>query len=140
MNLSNLIRRSQTDHTFCFGEQNQLSLVSYAGLEEQPDFIVIDGQYLRTLYLSGYPYVAHSGWLDNLINFNRNVDISFHIEEIDAISALPKLQRKITELESTKRAMIKDGRIVGSDITDPLESATLLRDKIQRGQEKLFQI
>src|ERR1035437_4369988 len=36
--------------------------------------------------------------------------------------------------------MIRTGKIVGSEITDPLDSATELRNKIQRGQEKLFQV
>jgi conjugal transfer ATP-binding protein TraC len=125
---------------FNFGEQDHLDLISYSGLEEQPDFIVIDDQYVRTLFISGYPLIATSGWLDNLINFNHDADISYHIVEVDALNALPKLHRKITELESTKRTMLKDGKIVGSEITDPLESAIELRDKIQRGQEKLFQI
>ena len=123
-----------------FGEQDQVDLFSYSGLEEQSSFLVIDDTYIRTLFISGYPFVASSGWLDSLINFNHDVDISYHISEVDALSALPKLNRKITELESTKRAMIRSGRIIGSEITDPLESAIELRDKIQRGQEKLFQM
>jgi len=123
-----------------FGEQDHLDLLSYAGLEEQADHLCIDGIYVRTLFISGYPFVASSGWLDSLINFNHNADISYHIHEVDALTALPKLHRKITELESTKRAMMRSGKIVGSEITDPLESAMELRDKIQRGQEKLFQM
>jgi len=123
-----------------FGEQDQVDLFSYSGLEEQPSYLAIDDSYIRTLFISGYPFVASSGWLDSLINFNHDVDISYHITEVDALSALPKLNRKITELESTKRAMIRSGRIIGSEITDPLESAIELRDKIQRGQEKLFQM
>jgi type IV secretory pathway VirB4 component len=122
-----------------FGEQDHLDMLSYAGLEEQPDYLIIDGQYVRTLFVSGYPFVASSGWLDSLINFNHDADIAYHIHEVDALQALPKLHRKITELESTKRAMIRAGKIIGSEITDPLESAIELRDKIQRGQEKLFQ-
>jgi type IV secretory pathway VirB4 component len=34
--------------------------------------------------------------------------------------------------------MLKQGRVLGSEITDPLDSAMELKDKIQRGQEKLF--
>ncbi len=128
------------DHRFCRGSQDHLRLISYEGLEEQPDYLLIDGQYVRLLYVSGYPFVATSGWLDNLINFNRNIDVSYHISEIDAASALPKLRRKITELESTKRSMVQAGKIVGTDITDPLDSAITIKDKIQRGQEKLFQV
>lgn len=123
-----------------FGEQDHLDVLSYAGMEEQPDYLVIDGQFVRTLFISGYPFVAVSGWLDHLINFNHGADISYHLYEVDALQALPKLHRKITELESTRRAMIRAGKIVGPEVSDPLESAMELRDKIQRGQEKLFQM
>lgn len=122
-----------------FGDQDPMDIISYAGLEERPDHLVIDGLYTRTLFISGYPFVANSGWLNALINFNYDIDISYHITQVDANSALPKLHRKITELESTKRAMIRSGKIIGPEITDPLESAIELRDKIQRGQEMLFQ-
>lgn len=128
------------DLALSFGEQDPMDIISYAGLEEQVDHIVIDGQHIRTLFISGYPFVASSGWLNSLINFNHNADISYHLASVDATQALPKLHRKITELESTKRAMMRSGKIIGSEITDPLESATELRDKIQRGQEKLFQV
>lgn len=122
------------------GEQDALDVLSYAGLEENADYLNIDGVFMRTLYINGYPFVANSGWLDSLINFNHDTDISYHITEVSALHALPKLHRKITELESTKRAMIRAGKIVGSEVTDPLDSAIELRDKIQRGQEKLFQM
>jgi len=123
-----------------FGEQDALDVLSYAGLEENADYLNIDGVFMRTLYINGYPFVANSGWLDSLINFNHDTDISYHIMEVSALHALPKLHRKITELESTKRSMIRAGKIVGSEVTDPLDSAIELRDKIQRGQEKLFQM
>lgn len=133
-------KQVQKDLEFSFGQQDPLDLIAYAGLEEKNDHLYLDGSYLRTLVVSGYPLVAHLGWLDSLINFNEDSDISFHISEVDARAALPKLQRKITELESTKRSMLRSGKIIGSEVTDPLDSAIELRDKIQRGQEKLFQI
>ena len=125
---------------FSFGEQDQLDLISYSGLMEESTYLQIGDTFVRTLFISGYPYVASVGWLNMLINFNHNLDISYHIEQVDPLSALPKLNRKITELESTKRSMLKAGKVIGSEITDPLESAMELKDKIQRGQEKLFQI
>jgi hypothetical protein len=128
------------DFSFDYGKQDATDIISYSGLEEQQDYLVVDGVYMRTLFISGYPFVASSGWLNSLITFNHNVDISYHISQVPATSALPKLHRKITELESTKRAMVRAGKIVGPEITDPLESAMELRDKIQRGQEMLFQI
>lgn len=125
---------------FSFGEQDQIDLISYSGLMEESTYLQIGDTYVRTLFISGYPYVASVGWLNMLINFNHDLDISYHIEQVDPLTALPKLNRKITELESTKRSMLKSGKVIGSEITDPLESAMELKDKIQRGQEKLFQI
>jgi type IV secretory pathway VirB4 component len=125
---------------FYFGEQDQVDLISYSGLKEDSSYLQIGNRYIRTLFISGYPYVATTGWLSMLINFNHNIDIAYHIEQVDPLLALPKLNRKITELESTKRNMFKDGKVVGSEITDPLESAMELKDKILRGQEKLFQV
>lgn len=130
---------SPKDFTFAYGEQDPMDIISYSGMKEQPSYLVIDGRYVRTLFISGYPFVASSGWLNSLINFNSNVDISYHMDQVEATKALPKLNRKITELESTKRSMIRSGKIVGPEVTDPLESAMELRDKIQRGQEMLFQ-
>lgn len=125
---------------FNYGEQDQVDFISYSGLEENSTYLQIGDKFIRTLFISGYPHVASTGWLNMLINFNHNIDISYHIEQVDSQLALPKLNRKITELESTKRSMIKEGRVIGSELTDPLESAIELKDKIQRGQEKLFQV
>lgn len=128
------------EYALSFGEQDPMDIISYAGMDEQADYLNIDGNYVRTLYISGYPFIASSGWLDSLAGFNHNADISYHLSPVNATQALPKLHRKITELESTRRAMIRSGKLVGSEVTDPLESAVDLRDKIMRGQEKLFQV
>ena len=125
---------------FSFGLQDQVDLISYSGLQESANYLQMGDKFVRTLFISGYPYVASTGWLNMLVNFNHNIDISYHIEQVDPLSAFPKLNRKITELESTKRNMLRQGKVLGSEITDPLDSAISLKDKIQRGQEKLFQL
>lgn len=125
---------------FEFGSQDQIDLISYSSLEEKSTYLELDGTFIRTLFISGYPYIASTNWLSMLTNFNHNCDISYHIELVDPAVALPKLTRKITELESTRRAMMQQGKIIGSEILDPLESAFRLKDRILRGQEKLFQI
>jgi conjugal transfer ATP-binding protein TraC len=138
--LNLLSRRNNGQQNFNFGAQDQMDLISYSGIAEEPSHLVIGDKFFRTLFISGYPYVAGTGWLNMLVNFNHNIDISYHIEQVDPAAALPQLTRKITELESTKRGMLKNGQVIGAEITDPLESAMELKDKIQRGQEKLFQV
>src|SRR5450830_366645 len=126
----NKVEEQKKALSFHVGSQDQLDFITFSGLEEYPDYLIVDGRYVKTLFVSGFPYTASSGWLNHLINFNHNVDISYHIEPVEATMALPKLNRKITELTSTKRAMERDGKIIGAELLDPLESATALRDKI----------
>ncbi len=137
---NNKNKQKQRMVKFNYASQDQIDLISYSGLQEQANYLVMGNKYIRTLFISGYPYTASIGWLNSLINFNHNVDISYHIEQIDPVFALPKLNRKITELESTRRSMQQAGKLIGSEITDPLDSAVELKNKIQRGQEKLFQL
>lgn len=127
-------------HTLSFGEQDPMDIISYAGMMEQPDYLVIDGQFRRTIFISGYPHTADVGWLDSLTHLNRDIDVSYHVEQADSNEALKKLEKKITQLESMRRAKLRDGGIIGSEITDPLDSAMNLRDAIRRGQQKLFHV
>ena len=46
----------QKELDILFGEQGALDILSYAGLEENIDYLCIDGVYMRTLYISGYPF------------------------------------------------------------------------------------
>ena len=134
------LKRKQKLIELSFGEQDYMDLISYSALKEYPGYLQIDDKFVRTIFISGYPYVATTGWLSMLINFNHNADISYHIEEVDPSVALPKLSRKITELESTRRVMQTQGKIVSTEILDPLDSAINLKNAILRGQEKLFQV
>lgn len=127
-------------HTLSFGEQDPMDIISYAGMMEQPDHLVIDGQFRRTIFISGYPHTAEVGWLDSLTHLNHDIDVSYHVEQADSNEALKKLEKKITQLESMRRAKLRDGGIIGSEITDPLDSAMNLRDAIRRGQQKLFHV
>lgn len=127
-------------HVLSFGEQDPMDIISYAGMKEQPDHLVIDGQFRRTIFLSGYPFTAEVGWLDSLTHLNHDIDVSYHVEQADSNDALKKLEKKITQLESMKRSKIRGGGIIGPEITDPLDSAIELRDAIRRGQQKLFHV
>ena len=70
----NLVKKS---FQYNFGEQDQVDLISYSGLEEQSTHLQIGEKFARTLFISGYPFVATTGWLNMLVNFNHNIDISY---------------------------------------------------------------
>ncbi len=68
--------------SYSFGEQDQVDLLSYSGLQENTNYLQMGEKFVRTLFISGYPYVANTGWLNMLINFNHNIDISYHIKHV----------------------------------------------------------
>jgi hypothetical protein len=78
--------------------------------------------------------------IDSPTHLNHDIDVSYHIEHADSNEVLKKLEKKITQLESMKRSRLRDGGIISSEITNPLDSAIELRDAIRRGQQKLFHV
>lgn len=46
---------------FNVGGQDQIDLISYSGLEEQSNYLVLGNKFVRTLFVSGYPYTASTG-------------------------------------------------------------------------------
>ena len=107
-------------------------------VEERPQSLRVGHHYSRTLVVSGWPMMAHPGWLSALINWPANLDISYHYRPVDLTLAQTKLNRKITELDSRQRQLQRKGRPPDPEAADALESAVELRQQIQRGQQKLF--
>ena len=121
-------------------EVDWLQSVGYESLEEEVDRLRINGKYAQTLVIKNYPLATDANCLSELINFDGDADISYHMEPVDSLFALEQLNRKITELESQKRSQLKSGRLLTPQITDPLDSALSLRAKLLRNQEMLFQL
>jgi len=64
-----------------FGEQDQVDLLSTTPVLKKTLHIYKWVKHLsERFFISGYPFVATTGWLNMLINFNHNIDISYHVE------------------------------------------------------------
>ena len=107
---------------------------------EAADHVQIDSVYAQTLTIVDYPLMAHPALLADLIDSGDNVDLSIHIDRVATPVALSQLNRKIGELESQKRILLKKEQLLTPQVTDPLASAQTLRGKILRNQEALFQV
>ena len=117
-----------------------LDQVACQQLLEATDHLQIDSVYLQTVTVVDYPLLAHPALLADLIDSSDNVDLSIHIERVATPVALSQLNRKIGELESQKRILLKKEQLLTPQVTDPLASAQTLRSKILRNQEALFQV
>ena len=129
-----LLGRDETRKVLAdFWDQNRRLRVS-----ERPKEILFGQCHCRTLAVSGWPASASFGWLNSLVNWSGDLDISYHYRPVDLHLAQTKLSRKVTELDSRQRQLQRKGRPEDPIAADALESAVELRQQIQRGCQKLF--
>ncbi|MEK7188664.1 MAG: ATP-binding protein, partial [Patescibacteria group bacterium] len=101
--------------------------------------IKIGDMYFRTLFAAGYPRFVSPGWLEQMINFDHSLDISFFIYPIDGKSVLDDLRRKIAEMEAELSSDIDRGKIVDPATTAKLEDARTLQEQLVKGAERYFE-
>ena len=111
---------------------------SRLSVEERPKELRVGQRWVRTIAVCRWPATANFGWLNALINWPGDLDISYHYRPVDLDLAQMKLSRKVTELDSRQRQLQRKGRPDDPQAADALESAVELRQQIQRGQQKLF--
>ncbi|OGM56800.1 hypothetical protein A2955_02515 [Candidatus Woesebacteria bacterium RIFCSPLOWO2_01_FULL_37_19] len=103
------------------------------------DFMRINNVYLRTLFVSGYPRFVSPGWLEQVINFNSSLDISFFIYPIEGKSVLDDLMHKIAEMEAEISTDLERGKILNPGTQAKLEDARLLQEELVKGAEHFFE-
>jgi len=116
-----------------------LDVIAPRKVEIDFDYLQIDGVYLRTLFISGYPRFVSPGWLEQIINFNSSLDVSFFIYPIEGKSVLDDLMRKVAEMEAEISTDLERGKIVDPATTAKLEDARLLQEELVKGAEHFYE-
>src|SRR5258705_6803385 len=80
------------------GKMDVSNIIAPNRIDIDFDYIKINDVYLRTLFISGYPRFVAPGWLEQVINFNSSLDISFFIYPVKGKDVLDDLMRKIAEM------------------------------------------
>src|SRR3989344_8322362 len=116
-----------------------LDVIAPKKVEIDFDYLLIDGVYLRTLFISGYPRFVSPGWLEQIINFNSSLDISFFIYPIEGKNVLDDLLHKVAEMEAEISTDLERGKIVDPATTAKLEDARLLQEELVKGAEHFYE-
>lgn len=114
--------------------------IAPGAVETDFNYIVIDGWFYRTLFVSGYPRFVGANWLNSVINYEHSLDISMFYYPIRSKDILDDLRRKITEFETQRNIDKESGKIPDAAIQAALEDAQSLQDQLVKGAEKFFQI
>lgn len=122
-------------------EQNLdlVDVIAPNAVEVDFDYLKVNNVYLRSLFISGYPRFVSPGWLEQVINFNSSLDISFFIYPVEGKGVLDDLLRKVAEMEAEIATDIERGKIVDPATQAKLEDARLLQEELVKGAEHFFE-
>jgi conjugal transfer ATP-binding protein TraC len=119
--------------------RNLLDVLAPKTLEIDFDFFKINDVYYRTLFISGYPRFVSPGWLEQIINFDSSLDVSFFIYPVEAKGILEDLRHKIAEMEAEIATDLERGRIVNATTQAKLDDAAVLQEELVKGAEHFYE-
>lgn len=118
---------------------NPIDIIAPKQIEVDFDYLRINNVYFRTLFIAGYPRFVSPGWLEQVINFNSSLDISFFIYPVEGKGVLDDLMRKVAEMEAEIYTDLERGKIVDPATQAKLDDAKLLQQELVKGSEHFFQ-
>ncbi|WP_394617352.1 VirB4 family type IV secretion system protein [Lentzea sp. JNUCC 0626] len=105
-----------------------------------PRHLEIGGEWVASFAVVGFPREVHAGWLSPLLTYPGRLDVSVHVEPIDAATAASRLKKQLAKLESGRRHTAEHGRLFDPQVEAATEDAYDLSSRVARGEGKLFRV
>lgn len=121
------------------GNMDVVDIIAPNRIDIDFDYIKVNDVYLRTLFISGYPRFVAPGWLEQVINFNSSLDISFFIYPVKGKDVLDDLMRKIAEMQAEISTDLERGKVVNPYTTAKLEDAQRMQEELVKGIEHVYE-
>lgn len=105
------------------------------------DHLKVGNKYVRSFIMNGFPANVSVGWLDQLLNYEGDMDTAIYVEPTDERTALDELTAKITQFEAQLQMEMQKGNI--RNITRLKNIVTQLydqRERLEQNYENLFHI
>lgn len=115
-------------------------VIAPSGVQIAPGYINIGGTYARTLFAVAYPRYLTDGWLEPILNLEKELDVSIVIHPIDTAETLKKFQKKVAEVQSQINMKAERGEVRDPQLEAAYRNLEELRDKLQQSEEKLFNV
>ncbi len=98
------------------------------------------GRMRRVLSVRKWPRSIRLGFFQRILQMGIPMEISMHLSPIDGTTAAAKLEFQKTRMESSRNIAMKQGRSVDPAIDIAIEDVMALREAVQRGIEKIFDV
>jgi hypothetical protein len=128
------------ERLFALGTRNLADLIAPSGCEVRADHLRLDGQYARVLVVTAYPRLVSPGWLSLLVETDLPIEASVYVQPLASAEMVRILGIQIARLQSSRLAALRGERVADPEREIALEDAERLRERLQRGEERLFSV
>lgn len=115
-------------------------VVAPSAISITPRSINISGTMARVFYAVSYPRYLTDGWLEPILNMEKELDVSIVIHPINTAETLKKFQKKVAEVQSQINMRASRGEVRDPQLEAAYRNLEDLRDKLQQAEEKLFDV
>ena len=122
------------------GVSTMKDLIAPSSMEIKPNNMKLNGLHVKSFFVFNYPRYLDTNWLSQVINFATTMDISIFVYPEDSGKLMRVLRKKIGEMRSTIRIQERKGTLQDIGVKVALEDAEELRENLQKGVERFFQI
>jgi type IV secretory pathway VirB4 component len=115
-------------------------IIAPAAINIEPRMLNVSGRLSRIFFAVSYPRYLTDGWLEPILNLEREFDVSIVIHPIDTADTLKKFQKKVAEVQSQINDRMDKGMVRDPQLDAAYRNLEDLRDKLQQAEEKLFDV
>jgi len=131
--------RREAEKMFQEGMAGILDLIAPAAFNVTPNYVELEGYFVRSLFVYTYPRYLQTNWLTQIIDYDITADISMFIYPIKSAEVMPQLKSKVGQLESSQTIEQEKGYVRNPELETAISDIEGLRDVLQRGEIRLFQ-
>lgn len=115
-------------------------VIAPSAISISPKNINMSGKLMRIFFVVAYPRFLNDGWLEPILNLEREMDVSIVIHPINTADTLKKFQKKVAEVQSQINTRAEKGMVRDPKLEAAYNNLEDLRDKLQQAEEKLFDV
>ena len=115
-------------------------VIAPSAISISPRSINVSGMSARVFYVVAYPRYLTEGWIEPILNIEKELDISIVVHPIDTTETLKKFQKKVAEVQSQMNIKAEKGEVRDPQLEAAYRNLEELRDKLQQAEEKLFNV
>jgi conjugal transfer ATP-binding protein TraC len=117
-----------------------IDVIAPSAINITPRSLNLSGVQSRVMYAVAYPRYLTEGWLEPILNLEKEIDIAIYVHPIDTADTLKKFQKKVAEVQSQINVKAERGEVRDPQLEAAFRNLEELRDKLQQAEEKLFNV